>query len=67
MSKVARLAYASASVLPYIYKGKRLAPNQFGAIFLQPIMGQLKIPSMCSYNHMIFLMNHVSCLNNTHE
>ena len=39
----------------------------FGAIFFQPIMWRSKGPSMCSFSHITFLMNQVTCLNNIYE
>lgn len=44
----------------YSQIGKSLAPNMFEAILLQPMMWQLKRPSMCSFNHILMngLINH---------
>ena len=39
----------------------------FEAIFLQRTMWRLKRLSMCGFNHMVFLMTHVTCLNNIHR
>ena len=47
--------------------GQSLASNIFGIVLLQLIVWRLKRPFICSFSYMVFLINHVTCLNNAHE
>ena len=51
----------------YLWEEKGLAPNIFETILFQLTTCQLRILFICSFSHMISLMNYVICLNNMHE
>jgi hypothetical protein len=40
--------------------GNSLHPNWFGGILFQLTKWQINRPSMCTFSHMTFLMNHVT-------
>ena len=56
-----------AVTLELFFFWKSLIPNYLGAILLQLKMWQLKKLSICNFSHMIFSMNHVTYLKNTHK
>ena len=45
--------------------GKSFAPNMIEVILPQSNIWQLKRSSMCSFNHITFLMSNMTCLNKT--
>ena len=49
----------------YLTKEKKNYATWVVGLFIQPTMWWLKNSSMCTYSHMIFLINRVTYLNNT--